>query len=44
MFNIVIPENWKLLEIEIFEIFANSFDCNSDNIFWYHFPFYSVLF
>ena len=36
IFNIVIHENWKLLEIEIF---ANSLDCISDNIFRYHFLF-----
>ena len=44
IFNIVIHENWKLLEVETVEIFWSSFDCIRDNIFWYHFPFCSVLF
>ena len=32
---------WKLLEVETVEISACSFDCISDNIFRYHFPFCS---
>ena len=32
------------MEVETVEISASSFDCISDNIFRYHFPFCSVLF
>ena len=30
-YSILSPENWKLLEAETDEIYANSFDCISDN-------------
>ena len=42
-FNIVIHENWKLLEFEA-QNFCKFFDCISDNIFWYYSSFCSVLF